>query len=126
MKCDYCGGPARLVTGKVIYPFRGDLHHKKFYQCEPCEAHVGCHPGTETALGRLANPELRRAKMAAHAAFDPLWKYYGYSRTGAYQWLSSALGIDAKACHIGMMDVATCQRVAELSKAQQKRRRDAV
>lgn len=74
MECPYCRQPAKLVTGAAMYPHRPDLIHKWFYRCFPCDAHVGCHPGTRNPLGRLANFELRTAKIAAHAAFDPIWR----------------------------------------------------
>lgn len=117
INCPYCGKQAHLVGGSVIYPHRKDLYEKTFYQCKPCNAYVGCHPGTVNPLGRLANAELRKAKMAAHAAFDPLWKTGIKKRGSAYAWLQEALGIDKKDCHIGMMDVAMCNRVVEVCKA---------
>lgn len=109
--CDYCGGWAKLVTGKVIYPHRPDLFGKSFYQCAPCDAFVGCHPGTVNPLGRLADATLRKAKQAAHAAFDPLWKSGGMKRGAAYAWLADKLCIQNRHCHIGMMDPETCARV---------------
>ena len=117
MKCDYCGNSAALVDGSVIYPHRPDLYHKWFYRCEPCGAFVGCHPNTKSALGRLANAELRKAKMAAHAAFDPIWKSGKKRRGSAYAWLADQLGIKQQDCHIGMFDVATCKRVIEICNA---------
>ena len=105
-----------MVGGLAIYPHRHDLREKKFYQCAPCDAYVGCHPGTTNPLGRLANAELRAAKMAAHAAFDPLWKSGAKKRGSAYAWLADALRIDKKQCHIGMFDVADCRRVVEVCK----------
>lgn len=71
--CD-CGAPAEYVTGAVMYPHRRDLHHKSFYRSVPCDARVGCHPGTKAPLGRLATRRVRVARQRAHAAFDPLWK----------------------------------------------------
>jgi hypothetical protein len=112
--CDYCGKDAPLVTGKTIYPNRPDLYAKKFYQCKPCDAMVGCHPGTTKALGRLADANLRKAKMAAHAAFDPIWKSGKKKRGSAYAWLSDQLGINQHDCHIGMFDVVMCQRVVDV------------
>lgn len=114
--CPYCGDVVHMVKGDVIYPHRPDLFHKNFYRCEPCGAHVGCHPGTTKPLGRLANAELRKAKSAAHAAFDPLWKQGLMSRTKAYKWLSDALQIKPQDCHIGMMDVADCRRVVDAAR----------
>jgi hypothetical protein len=41
--CPYCNGRAALLTGRDIYPHRGDLASKPFYVCRPCGAWVGCH-----------------------------------------------------------------------------------
>lgn len=110
--CDYCGSDAQLVTGEEIYPHRPDLYRLKFYSCSPCRAWVGCHKNSDAVpLGRLANAELRKAKNAAHAAFDPIWKSKQLNRSDAYYWLSRQLGIRFKDCHIGMFDVATCNKV---------------
>lgn len=118
MLCDYCQQPAQLVSGEAIYPHRPDLHHLRFWQCVPCDAWVGCHKGTERPLGRLANVELRTAKIAAHVAFDQLWKRTtpagSFSRTGAYKWLAEQMGIEVEQCHIGMFDAQQCQRVVEV------------
>jgi len=114
--CPYCGEPARLVGGLSIYPHRPDLRDKHFYQCAPCDAYVGCHPGTMNALGRLANAELRKAKIAAHSAFDPIWKSGQKKRGSAYAWLADALQMPKNDCHIGMMDVAECLRVVAACK----------
>lgn len=118
VNCPYCSKPAQLVDGKVIYPHRQDLVQKMFWQCAPCGAYVGCHEGTETPLGRLANAELRRAKIAAHAAFDPLWRSEPHgkrnkARNNAYAWLSRVMGLPPEQTHISMMDVEQCQRVVQ-------------
>jgi len=99
------------VTGKEIYPHRKDLYKLTFYSCSPCKAYVGCHATSEKPLGRLANSELRKAKSAAHRAFDPLWKSGDMKRKQAYKWLSQIIEIDGKDCHIGMFDIETCENV---------------
>lgn len=110
--CPYCGRDAHLTTGLHIYNQRRfDLAHKKFWVCRPCKAWVGCHPNGVQPLGRLANAELRKAKMAAHAAFDPLWKSGEMTRSEAYAWLASTLGTSQANCHIGMFDVDGCNAV---------------
>ena len=83
--CDYCGTPADFVDSSVVY------HGHSFgmiYLCPRCGAYVGVHKGSDKPLGRLANSELRNWKKAAHAAFDPLWKYGPYRgrRNEAYRW----------------------------------------
>lgn len=113
--CPYCGKVSELVNGGVVYPRSGSaLKAKNFYRCIPCDAIVGCHPGTTVALGRLANAPLRQAKMAAHSVFDLKWRCGGMKRKEAYGWLAEKLGIDRKECHIGMMDMEMCQRVVEV------------
>lgn len=111
--CPYCAEPTYLRTGAQIYPYRLDLYENAFWACEPCGAWVGCHPGTITPLGRLANRDLRALKQAAHQAFDPLWQSGHLSRTKAYVWLAGKLGIPPGEAHIGRFDEATCQRVID-------------
>lgn len=109
--CQHCGTESDLVLGSEIYPARPDLHSKKFWRCPTCEAYVGCHPGTIRALGAPSNAMLRRAKMAAHSAFDPLWKSGEMARSDAYGLLANLLGIPKSKCHIGWMDLETANRV---------------
>lgn len=113
-ECPYCQSPSKLVNGDAIYPHRPDLYEKKFWACDPCKAYVGCHQGTETPLGRLANSELRSAKMAAHAALDPIWKSGKMKRGAVYVWLAEKMGIPIDQCHIGMFDVDQCKKVREI------------
>lgn len=120
--CDYCGEEAELVTGAQVYPHMPRLAEKVLYQCTPCQARVGCHPGTDKPLGRLANIELRQAKERAHAAFDPLWQTKmrqtgmpkSTARSLAYKWLAREMGLSVDDCHIGMFDIAQCRRVIEI------------
>lgn len=120
--CPYCNQASARVTGADAYPHRPDLKAKTFYQCAPCRAWVGCHPGTDKPLGRLADAELRAAKQAAHYAFDPLWARVmrrdsiskGEARGRAYAWLAKELGIAPEDCHIGMFDPEQCRRVVRI------------
>ena len=114
LKCPYCNRDAVKVTGEKLYPHRKDLYSLRFWMCEPCNAYVGCHKGTDTPLGRLANAELRAMKSKAHKAFDPLWKEGYMSRREAYTWLSEVLDISSDECHIGMFDVPRCEEVIDL------------
>lgn len=106
--CGYCDRQAQLVGAEKIYPRRPDLAAKWFWRCEPCGAYVGCHPGTTTPLGRLANAELRRAKQLVHSVLDPLWKSGRMKRHEVYAKLAAALGIAPQNCHVGMFDLVTC------------------
>ena len=109
--CPYCHEKATLVSGKEAYPHRPDLYNKRFWLCRDCNAWVGVHENSKHPLGRLANKELRQAKIRAHSAFDPLWKKGYMTRRDAYKWLAEKLGIKPKRCHIGWFDVGMCDRV---------------
>jgi hypothetical protein len=119
--CPYCGAQATLHKDSSV------VYHKNFgpiWACLPCGAWVGCHPGTMKPLGRLANKQLRDAKVAAHKAFDPLWqrkmKESGWRRRSArsmgYKWLAAQLGIPKEECHIGMFNLEQCQEVIKICK----------
>ena len=109
--CNYCGNSSKLVTGREVYPHRPDLFSLPIWACMPCGAWVGCHPGSDNSLGRLANASSRRLKMAAHAAFDPLWKSGNLKRKDAYYWLSKQLGVPFGECHMGSMSDDVLRRV---------------
>ena len=121
--CRYCQNPAALLRhGDAGYPYGRD--YGPTWTCTPCRAWVGCHPRTEKPLGGLANAELRLAKQAAHAAFDPLWQRkmaregvtQGAARRAGYRWLADQLGLPFNKTHIGYFDIAQCQRVIEVCK----------
>lgn len=114
--CPYDGKVAKLVTGKRIYPHRSELHHRFFWLCPKCGAYVGTHAGSKVhkPLGRLANAELRKAKVAAHEAFDWLWKSGKSSRQDAYTWLAGAMGMSIQECHIGMFNERQCYEVVSI------------
>lgn len=115
MNCT-CGrlGALELVTGKEIYPHRPDLHAKRFWLCRPCNAYVGCHPGTERPLGPPAGPALRQLRLLAHEALDPLWQSGRFKRAQVYRELSRRLGFEV---HVGQSDEETCRKIiAECAK----------
>lgn len=120
--CPYCKKSSIASTGADLYPHRPDLAAKRFFRCIPCDARVGCHPGSWTPLGGLANAETRAARSRAHKLFDELWqgkmRRDGCSqydaRTAAYAWLAAEMGIELKDCHIGMMDAVECKTVIEI------------
>jgi hypothetical protein len=112
--CDHCHQPAELHLGLAVYPDRKDLAERKFWVCWACDAWVGCPSDTDKPFGPLAKEELRDARIAAHKAFDPVWKGGHMSRAAAYQWLSQALCIPRESCQIGMLELDDCRRVKDL------------
>jgi ssDNA-binding Zn-finger/Zn-ribbon topoisomerase 1 len=92
-----------------------------FYGCvryPACDATHGAH-ADGTPLGIPANKETREARIAAHAAFDELWKKATKkgkksARQKAYAWLREELDLTREECHIGRFDKAMCARVIEV------------
>lgn len=114
--CPYCGHKSKPVKGYEIYPYaQGELAMKNFFQCMPCDARVGTHKVSGLPLGRLADEELRKAKMKAHGAFDVLWREKYMTRGEAYAWLAGEMDLEIDACHIGMFDVKMCNEVYKVS-----------
>jgi len=118
-RCTTCGRNSTLwSTSERLYRGRD---YGPSWVCSgfpACQSWVGCHPDTDIPLGTIAGPELRAARMRAHAAFDPLWKAKfsrGYSKSAArgagYRWLADALGIKVDDCHMALFDVQACERV---------------
>lgn len=70
---------------------------------------VGFHMGKAEPGSALAY-----SRMAAHAAFDPIWEEGHMSRSEAYRWLADQLDITTGECHIVNFDDRTCRRVALL------------
>ncbi len=121
--CPYCENKTEYVDSSFVY----GRSYGMIYICKPCRAWVGVHKGTDNALGRLANAELRGAKKKAHFYFDQIaktslineiWTEHlpkTSNRGKAYIWLAKQLNIPTIDCHIGMMDVVSCNRVIEVS-----------
>jgi hypothetical protein len=122
--CPYCLNETEYVDSKEVYGKSFGM----IYLCRPCSSYVGVHKGTDKALGRLANADLRKAKMEAHFWFDKIaktnvinevWPVYfknTSNRSKSYLWLSKHMGLDIDDCHIGMFDIDNCARVVEISK----------
>ena len=119
--CPYCNKPTEHLPDTAAY---NQSYGSMIYLCRDCDAYVGCHKNKPTvALGRLANAELRQAKIQAHKYFDNLWQRRidadctkGHARGKAYKWLRGEMNLTAELCHIGMFDVEQCNRVVEICK----------
>ena len=114
--CPYCNKRAQLVSGSDVYPKRQDLKHQSFWACLPCGAWVGCHKEVtgNIPLGTLANADLRKARIDAHAAFDPIWRDGHKRRKRAYSWLSKQIKVNPDDCHIGSMNLEQCEQVVRV------------
>lgn len=115
--CRYCGGVIRLVPASAVYGasvFRLGLEGEFIYQCQNCNARVGCHKGTKRPLGNVANETLRLKRMEAHQVFDAFWKTKGMSRSQGYRWLAGQMKLAEKHTHIGSFEMDQCQMVIDL------------
>lgn len=120
--CPYCNHPTEYIDSTFVYGRSFGM----IYICKSCDAYVGVHEGTDNALGRLANKDLRAAKIKAHASFDKIfkdglinkiWKQWIpniSNRKKAYRWLSIQMNIPEEQCHIGVFDIADCYRVIHI------------
>lgn len=121
LNCPECGGAMVLrKSSKYPKPFYGCIHYPL------CRATHGAHPDGRP-LGKPADAETKRWRIAAHAALDPLWgrdeegvhcQIQKRQRRVIYAWLAEQLGIRnvGEECHIAMFDSAQCQRVIEACK----------
>lgn len=100
--CPECGAPMRLRESKRL--------KKTFFGCSRwplCDGTHGAHPNGEP-LGIPANAETKAARTRAHHAFEKVESIAG--RKAAYKWLATVLKIERKDAHIGMFDLAMCER----------------
>lgn len=121
--CRYCGGVIRLVPASSIYGKSTDrlgMRGENIYQCQNCNARVGCHKGSRRALGNVANEVLRLKRMETHRIFDAFWKQRNMSRTAAYKWLAEKLELPVGETHIGGFEMDQCQQVIELCRRETK------
>lgn len=115
--CKYCGGIVRLIPASAVYgdaTQRLGLAHEFVYQCQNCNARVGCHKGTTRPLGDVANEVLRLKRMETHRVFDTFWKRRHMTRSNAYKWLSEQLDIPREEVHIGGFEMDTCEKLIRL------------
>lgn len=123
MTCLSChGGVTFHEHNSIVYG--RDYGNGMIYICNnfpSCNSYVGVHTDTGKPLGSVAGKSIRAARMAAHGAFDKLWRQGEMDRRfikreNAYEWLAQYLGMPRPDVHIGLFDEAQCWRVIEFSK----------
>lgn len=112
--CPYCYMESQYIDSSEYYS--NGVSYGMIYICKPCDAIVGVHKGTDKALGRLADPTLRKYKKEAHKYFDIIWKDGHLKRSEAYEKLAEHLNLPKEYTHIGMFSVKTCEEVIDWSK----------
>ena len=114
--CPYCNEQAALFQSSERF-YSSGIDYGPMWACDPCDARVGCHKGTLTPLGNLADSETRKARIAAHAAFDPFWRsaeHRGAARRQAYARLGQAMMLPKRDCHISKMDAGQAKQVVRI------------
>ena len=110
-ECRFCKGAVKLINNVEIYG--REYGWPLAYRCDCCNARVGTHPGTDIPLGTLADDATQKARSAAHAAFDRLWRgKTPWHRSQAYRALARAMGV--RTAHISWFDAADCQRIVRM------------
>lgn len=119
-KCPYCGSRALLRPASVVYGTKAADHAAPYYVCARfpvCDAYVAAHKRTRLPMGSLANAELRRKRIQAHAALDRLWEDGLMSKKQAYLWLQAKLGLPGEETHIGRFSTFRCEQVIQLCRS---------
>lgn len=126
--CRYCGGVIRCVPGQKVYgdaaASRLKLGNEWFYQCQNCNARVGCHKGSKRPLGNIANEVLRLKRKETHQVFDAFWQRRGMTRTAAYKWLAEQMKLPEEKAHIGGFEVDQCQQVIDICRRMETAEQD--
>ncbi len=123
--CRYCGGVIRQIPAEEVYreaAGRLKLNGEWLYQCQNCNARVGCHRGTMRPLGNVANEVLRLKRVETHQVFDAFWKRRHMTRTAAYKWLSEQMALPENQTHIGGFEMDQCQQVIDLCRRAEEER----
>jgi hypothetical protein len=113
--CSYCNKPAKLVTGKELFPRNQAIKDLYFWYCKPCSAWIGCFEKTDffsqdgkTPMGTLAKSQLRSIRAELHKLFDCIWKEDHMRRGEAYIWLSRKMKLTLEDCHIAKFNYYQC------------------
>jgi ssDNA-binding Zn-finger/Zn-ribbon topoisomerase 1 len=84
-----------------------------FYGCvrfPECKATHGAHRDGRP-LGIPATKATKQARIAAHDAFDRIWKEHHMPRRAAYVWMQRAMGLSAEEAHIGRFNLEQCEQL---------------
>lgn len=117
VKCPYCGARAFLRPASAIYGAKAVDPDAPYYVCSrypSCDSYVAAHKASRLPMGTLANAELRRQRVLAHAAFKRLWESGLMTKKQAYRWLQVQFGLPEPEAHIGKFSTYRCQQVVRL------------
>lgn len=90
-----------------------------FYGCSAfprCRGRTSAHQETKEPMSTPANAATRRARRAAHIAFDSLWDGGPLTRKEAYRWLRKTMGLSEAEGHIGHFALTQCETLVSAVK----------
>lgn len=118
LRCPGCDCPTVLKSTRLAAPDADGYTIARGYVCPRCGASVRCHPGTDRAMGMVADKETHRLRRKAHLWLDAIWKnHLKRSRYNAYSWLALRLDMNRDRVHIALFDKLTCLRVIDICSA---------
>lgn len=113
--CPYCDCDTQLKTIKLASADSHGYAIVRKFICPKCGASVRCHPGTDRAMGTVADKETHRLRRLAHIWLDAIWKnHLKRSRYNTYSWLALRLDINRDRVHIALFDKQTCLKVIDI------------
>jgi hypothetical protein len=119
--CPYCNKPTNYVDSKEVYH---DKSYGMIYLCKPCNAYIGVTPGTNNAIGRLANKELRELKKMLHGLLQILITHKA-SQTNmrkeeagelAYKWVAKQLNLPNGFAKLSYLNESQCEQLINICK----------
>ena len=112
--CNLCGGEVSFVRNELIYgrPYGSG----RAYLCSVCGAYVGTHANSpRTAMGLLADDEMRELRKQCHELFDMTW-HDRKERSIRYMELARKMDMNSADCHFAWMDKSDLKRALSLLK----------
>ena len=102
--CPICGGSSiRLIQDR--YGYR--------YECDTCQASVGCHKGTTRPLGVLADEDTKKLRIKCHELFDKKWRNRR-ERNALYKQMADLMGISPESCHFALMSKEQLEKAVSI------------
>jgi len=114
--CPYCGRKAKMVTRDFVYGENARDKDEFMYICSGgCDAYVYCHNGTTKPMGKLANKELRQARIKAHKTMTIILNNGFMTKGELYKYLDVKM-IAGRHFHIAESDLYNCNEAIRVMK----------
>lgn len=110
--CDVCGSNNTVCDKKNKLIGAANQTWPYIWYCRDCFSYVGCHEGTHTPLGLMANKNTRYLRLKAHSVFDQIWRKGLMTRERAYRWLSQIMELEDLVHFSTLNDVQLRQAIA--------------